>query len=215
MTERPRKPAAFRLDDPDVDGDGRAEPAGRGRAVVVTPDPEPALPVPFEPVPRAPGAGGVGAPCSGRPAAGSSCSASASASRDWSRTCSPTRTASAISAPCSRRSRSLRSSSSSPVRRLGSGASPPSSGCTRAPPKTLINDDRTDGRAVVRELIAFERSTPASRARARGSRDAPHRDHRRRRPDPPRRARTDGAARRAGAPHGLRAPPSACRWSPR
>jgi putative membrane protein len=48
MNERPRKPAAFRLDDPDVVVTSQDESAARGRTIQVTPEPEPALPVPIE-----------------------------------------------------------------------------------------------------------------------------------------------------------------------
>jgi len=54
MTERPRKPAAFRLDDPDVVVASADDAPARGRTVLVTPEPEPALPVPVETVPPPP-----------------------------------------------------------------------------------------------------------------------------------------------------------------
>src|SRR5262245_13775747 len=50
MIERPRKPAAFRLDDPDVVVTSADDAPARGRTVLVTPEPEPALPVPVETV---------------------------------------------------------------------------------------------------------------------------------------------------------------------
>src|SRR5207244_1319328 len=60
MTSRHRKPAAFRLDDPDVvlapaPADGRAPPGtAAGGSSVVTPAPEPALPAAPAPAPPAP-----------------------------------------------------------------------------------------------------------------------------------------------------------------
>ena len=48
MSERPSKPAAFRLDDPDVVVTSAEDAPMRGRTVLVTPEPEPALPVPVE-----------------------------------------------------------------------------------------------------------------------------------------------------------------------
>ena len=48
MSERPRKPAAFRLDDPDVVVTSAEDAPMRGRTVLVRPEPEPALPMPVE-----------------------------------------------------------------------------------------------------------------------------------------------------------------------
>ena len=68
----------------------------------------------------------------------------------------------------------------------------------------LASDERTAGRALVRDLLALTQADAAPRAVARAPRGPSRRHHRRRRPHPARRARADGAARRGGAPAGVR-----------
>ncbi len=166
MTERPRKPAAFRLDDPNVVVTDATEAAGR-RAVVVTPEPEPALPAPFEPAaaPRRRWRWGTmfWSACGGLVLLGLGVSVARLVSDLFSYSSGLGYLGTVLSALAvvaliviiGREALGLWRLAT--VEKLHARAA-----------QTLISDDRAEGRAVVRELIAFERSTPEL-ARARRS----------------------------------------------
>ena len=158
MTERPRKPAAFRLDDPNVVVTDAAEAAGR-RTVMVTPEPEPALPVPFEPAPAPRPRWRWGtlfwSACGGLVLLGLGVSVARLVSDLFSYSSGLGYLGVVLSALAvvalivviGREALGLWRLTT--VEKLHARAA-----------QTLISDDRTQGRAVVRELIAFERSTP-------------------------------------------------------
>jgi putative membrane protein len=167
MNERPRKPAAFRLDDPDVIVTTPEQPPMRGRGVVVTPDPEPALPVPVEPVPLPPRRRWrwgtlFWSACGGLVLLGLGLSVahliqdlfSYSDGLGYLGAVLAAVAVVALVVVIAREALGLLRLAT--VERLHARAS-----------EILINDDRTAGRAVVRELLSFERSTPhLARARA-------------------------------------------------
>jgi putative membrane protein len=167
MNERPRKPAAFRLDDPDVIVTTPEQPPMRGRGVVVTPDPEPALPVPIEPVPLPPKRRGrwgmlFWSACGGLVLLGLGLSVahliqdlfSYSDGLGYLGTVLAAVAVVALVVVIARETLGLLRLAT--VERLHARAS-----------EILINDDRNAGRAVVRELLSFERSAPhLARARA-------------------------------------------------
>jgi putative membrane protein len=167
MTERPRKPAAFRLDDPDVIVTTPEQPPMRGRGVVVTPDPEPALPVPVEAIPLPPRRRWrwgtlFWSACGGLVLLGLGMSVahliqdlfSYSDGLGYLGAVLAALAVVALIVVIARETLGLLRLAT--VERLHARAS-----------EILINDDRTAGRAVVRELLSFERSTPhLARARA-------------------------------------------------
>jgi putative membrane protein len=167
MSERPRKPAAFRLDDPDVIVTTPEQPPMRGRGVVVTPDPEPALPVPVEPVPLPPRRRWrwgtlFWSACGGLVLLGLGVSVarliedlfSYSDGLGYLGAVLAALAVIALIVVIGRETVGLLRLAT--VERLHARAS-----------EILITDDRTAGRAVVRELLSFERSTPhLARARA-------------------------------------------------
>jgi putative membrane protein len=167
MNERPRKPAAFRLDDPDVIVTTPEQPPMRGRGVVVTPDPEPALPVPVEVIPMPPKRRWrwgtlFWSACGGLVLLGLGVSVarliqdlfSYSDGLGYLGAVLAALAVIALIVVIGRETLGLLRLAT--VERLHARAS-----------EILINDDRTAGRAVVRELLSFERSTPhLARARA-------------------------------------------------
>jgi putative membrane protein len=167
MNERPRKPAAFRLDDPDVIVTTPEQPPMRGRGVVVTPDPEPALPVPVEPVPLPPKRRWrwgtlFWSACGGLVLLGLGLSVahliqdlfSYSDGLGYLGAVLAALAVVALIVVIARETLGLLRLAT--VERLHTRAA-----------EILINDDRNAGRAVVRELLSFERSTPhLARARA-------------------------------------------------
>ena len=167
MNERPRKPAAFRLDDPDVIVTTPEQPPMRGRGVVVTPDPEPALPVPVELValpPRRRWHWGTlfWSACGGLVLLGLGLSVahliqdlfSYSDGLGYLGAVLAAVAVVALIVVIARETLGLLRLAT--VERLHTRAA-----------EILINDDRNAGRAVVRELLSFERSTPhLARARA-------------------------------------------------
>jgi putative membrane protein len=167
MNERPRKPAAFRLDDPDVIVTTPEQPPMRGRGVVVTPDPEPSLPVPIEPVPLPPKrrwrwGTSFWSACGGLALLGLGLSVahliqdlfSYSDGLGYLGAVLAAVAVVALIVVIARETLGLLRLAT--VERLHTRAS-----------EILINDDRNAGRAVVRELLSFERSTPhLARARA-------------------------------------------------
>jgi putative membrane protein len=168
MSERPRKPAAFRLDDPDVIVTTPEQPPMRGRGVVVTPDPEPALPVPIEVIPLPPPKRGwrwgtlFWSACGGLVLLGLGMSItrliedlfSYSDGLGYLGAVLAALAVLALLVVITRETLGLLRLAT--VERLHARAS-----------EILINDDRSAGRAVVRELLSFERSTPhLARARA-------------------------------------------------
>jgi putative membrane protein len=167
MNERPRKPAAFRLDDPDVIVTTPEQPPMRGRGVVVTPDPEPALPVPIEAIPLPPKRRWrwgtlFWSACGGLVLLGLGMSVarliedlfSYSDGLGYLGAVLAALAVVALIVVIARETLGLLRLAT--VERLHARAA-----------EILINDDRTAGRAVVRELLSFERSTPhLARARA-------------------------------------------------
>ena len=167
MNERPRKPAAFRLDDPDVIVTTPEQPPMRGRGVVVTPDPEPALPVPVEAIPLPPKRRWrwgtlFWSACGGLVLLGLGMSVarliedlfSYSDGLGYLGAVLAALAVIALIVVIARETLGLLRLAT--VERLHARAA-----------EILINDDRTAGRAVVRELLSFERSTPhLARARA-------------------------------------------------
>ena len=167
MNERPRKPAAFRLDDPDVIVTTPEQPPMRGRGVVVTPDPEPALPVLVEPIPLPPRRRWrwgtlFWSACGGLVLLGLGVSVarliqdlfSYSDGLGYLGAVLAALAVVALIVVIARETLGLLRLAT--VERLHTRAA-----------EILINDDRTAGRAVVRELLSFERSTPhLARARA-------------------------------------------------
>jgi putative membrane protein len=167
MSERPRKPAAFRLDDPDVIVTTPEQPPMRGRGVVVTPDPEPTLPVPVEPVPLPPRRRWrwgtlFWSACGGLVLLGLGISVarliqdlfSYSDGLGYMGAVLAALAVVALIVVIGRETVGLLRLAT--VERLHARAS-----------EILINDDRTAGRGVVRELLSFERSAPhLARARA-------------------------------------------------
>ncbi|MBV9239736.1 MAG: TIGR01620 family protein [Xanthobacteraceae bacterium] len=167
MNERPRKPAAFRLDDPDVIVTTPEQPPMRGRGVVVTPDPEPALPVPVEAIPLPPRRRWrwgtlFWSACGGLVLLGLGLSVAHLIQDLFSYSDGLGYLGAVLSAVgvvalvvvITRETLGLLRLAT--VERLHARAA-----------EILINDDRNAGRAVVRELLSFERSTPhLARARA-------------------------------------------------
>ncbi|MBV9632885.1 MAG: TIGR01620 family protein [Xanthobacteraceae bacterium] len=167
MNERPRKPAAFRLDDPDVIVTTPEQPPMRGRGVVVTPDPEPALPVPVEAIPLPPRRRWrwgtlFWSACGGLVLLGLGLSVahliqdlfSYSDGLGYLGAVLSAVAVVALGVVITRETLGLLRLAT--VERLHARAA-----------EILINDDRNAGRAVVRELLSFERSTPhLARARA-------------------------------------------------
>jgi putative membrane protein len=167
MNERPRKPAAFRLDDPDVIVTTPEQPPMRGRGVVVTPDPEPALPVPVEVIPMPPKRRWrwgtlFWSACGGLVLLGLGVSVarliqdlfSYSDGLGYLGAVLAALAVIALIIVIARETLGLLRLAT--VERLHARAA-----------EILVNDDRTAGRAVVRELLSFERSTPhLARARA-------------------------------------------------
>jgi putative membrane protein len=160
MNERPRKPAAFRLDDPDVIVTTPEQPPMRGRGVVVTPDPEPALPVPVEAIPLPPKRRWrwgtlFWSACGGLVLLGLGMSVarliedlfSYSDGLGYLGAVLAALAVIALIVVIARETLGLLRLAT--VERLHARAA-----------EILINDDRTAGRAVVRELLSFERSTP-------------------------------------------------------
>ncbi len=167
MNERPRKPAAFRLDDPDVIVTTPEQPPMRGRGVVVTPDPEPALPVPVEAIPLPPKRRWrwgtlFWSACGGLVLLGLGMSVarliqdlfSYSDGLGYLGAVLAALAVVALIVVIARETLGLLRLAT--VERLHARAA-----------EILINDDRAAGRTVVRELLSFERSTPhLARARA-------------------------------------------------
>jgi putative membrane protein len=167
MSERPRKPAAFRLDDPDVVVTSADETSPRGRTVLVTPEPEPALPVPVEvtvPTPRRRWRWGTmfWTACGGLLLLGLGVSVarlvqdlfSYSSGLGYLGVVLSALAVLALLVVIGRETLGLLRLAT--VEKLHARAA-----------QILISDDRDAGRAVVRELLAFERATPQlARARA-------------------------------------------------
>jgi putative membrane protein len=167
MSERPRKPAAFRLDDPDVVVTTADETSPRGRTVLVTPEPEPALPVPVEvavPTPRRRWRWGTifWTACGGLLLLGLGVSVarlvqdlfSYSSGLGYLGVVLSALAVLALLVVIGRETLGLLRLAT--VEKLHARAA-----------QILISDDRDAGRAVVRELLAFERATPQlARARA-------------------------------------------------
>jgi putative membrane protein len=167
MNERPRKPAAFRLDDPDVIVTTPEQPPMRGRGVVVTPDPEPALPVPVEAIPLPPKRRWrwgtlFWSACGGLVLLGLGLSVahliqdlfSYSDGLGYLGVVLAAVAVVALVVVIARETLGLLRLAT--VERLHTRAA-----------EILINDDRNAGRAVIRELLSFERTTPhLARARA-------------------------------------------------
>jgi putative membrane protein len=167
MIERPRKPAAFRLDDPDVVVTTADETSPRGRTVLVTPEPEPALPVPVEatgPTPRRRWRWGTmfWTACGGLLMLGLGVSVarlvqdlfSYSSGLGYLGVVLSALAVLALLVVIGRETLGLLRLAT--VEKLHARAA-----------QILISDDRDAGRAVVRELLAFERATPQlARARA-------------------------------------------------
>jgi putative membrane protein len=167
MSERPRKPAAYRLDDPDVVVSRADETSARGRGVLVTPEPEPALPVPVDaaiPAPRRRWRWGTmfWSACGGLVLLGLGVSVarlvtdlfSYSSGLGYLGVVLSAIAVVALLVVIGRETIGLLRLAT--VEKLHARAA-----------QILISDDRDAGRAVVRELLAFERATPElARARA-------------------------------------------------
>jgi putative membrane protein len=160
MNERPRKPAAFRLDDPDVRVATDDDASARGRTVLVTPEPEPQLPVPAEavaPLPRRRWRWGsmFWSACGGLALLGLGVGVARlvedlfgySAGLGYLGLALAAAAVLALLVVAGRETFGLLRLAT--VEKLQSRAT-----------EVLVSDDRNEGRAVVRELIAFERVTP-------------------------------------------------------
>ena len=160
MNERSRKPAAFRLDDPDVRVATGDDASARGRTVLVTPEPEPLLPVPAEvvaPPPRRRWRWGTvfWSACSGLVVLGLGVGVAKlvedlfgySSGLGYLGLALAAAAALALLVVAGRETFGLLRLAA--VEKLQNRAT-----------GVLASDDRNEGRAVVRELIAFERATP-------------------------------------------------------
>jgi putative membrane protein len=167
MSERPRKPAAYRLDDPDVVVSSVDGTSARGRGVLVTPEPEPALPVPVDaaiPAPRRRWRWGTmfWSACGGLVLLGLGVSVARLVTDLFSYSSGLGYLGVVLSAIAVVALLVVIGRETIGLLRLATVEKLH----TRAA-QILISDDRDAGRAVVRELLAFERATPElARARA-------------------------------------------------